>query len=423
MRLALVYFNGEKNIGRGAGYIASSILDMGYDLDFYDTFYTTTDQIIEKCGVKNYSVVMISASTLFFKDVVGFCKEIKQIRANTIILLGGAHATIIGGRILEEYLDIDYICVGEGEGFVKEFLQQLGKTTFYDIPNLGYRSESGVVINPIRNPTDLDTLPNFRWDLFPEKSILLKYPIPNFCYVFATRGCPYSCSYCCNSFYLKLYRENFLRKRNISDLIKELKQVKNKYPVGIFYFGDEMILFDMDYVTELFQTYKREIGLPYGCMARVENIDESVIELFRDTGCKYVGMGVECGDENFRRTMLKRYMTNDQIIKAFDLVKSIPGIMTTSYNMIGYPTTNDNELTEATIELNSIIKPNIVQVSLFYPFPGTWLHDYCQTNDLIDCDIANNITDYFSQSVLKLGLTKEQFSLAVQEVQRRVNAT
>jgi hypothetical protein len=27
-----------------------------------------------------------------------------------------------------------------------------------------------------------------------------------------------------------------------------------------------------------------------------------IVELFKNTGCKYVGMGLECGDEKFRKT-------------------------------------------------------------------------------------------------------------------------
>jgi len=266
---------------------------------------------------------------------------------------------------------------------------------------LGYRDNKGVIrINPIRECTDLNILPKFRYDLFSPNSVIINSPLPGFCYVFSTRGCPYSCSYCCNSYYLTMYKKGFLRKRSVDSVIEELQYLKNNYPVKIFYFGDEMILFDKEYVFELFNRVKNEIGLPYGCMARVESIDEKIVELFRNTGCKYVGMGIECGDEQFRKKFLNRYMSNEQIIAAFQSLRTIPGIMLTSYNMYKYPFSYDDKLKKQTLELNNIIKPDIMQMSIFFPFPGTKLYDYCVANNLIDHNKINNLHDYFSSSVL-----------------------
>jgi len=40
-------------------------------------------------------------------------------------------------------------------------------------------------------------------------------------------------------------------------------------------------------------------------------------------------------------------------------------------------------------------------MSLFFPFQGTKLYDYCVENDLIDYNKLNTVTDYFTTSVLK----------------------
>ena len=403
-KLAFVYLNGEKNVGRGAGYMASVILNAGYDLDFFDTVYISLQEVSHKIINGDYSILLISSSTLFYKQAIELSKLIKSA-TNIPILLGGAHSTILREKILKECDEIDYICVGEGEEFILDFLKNYDTDKFFTIQNLGYRSNltgEETILNPIRECTDLSKLPKFRYDLFLPQSIILNSPLPGFCYVFSTRGCPYNCSYCCNSYYLSMYKKGFLRKRSVDDVIEELKYLKANYPVQIFYFGDEMILFDKEYVFELFNRVKKEIGLPYGCMARVENVNTEIVELFKSTGCKYVGMGIECGDEQFRKEFLNRHMSNEEIIEAFKILRTIPNIMLTSYNMRGYPVPYDDRLLLETKKLNDIVKPNIMQVSLFFPFPGTKLYDYCVENDLIDYNKLNGVTDYFTQSVLKV---------------------
>jgi len=192
-----------------------------------------------------------------------------------------------------------------------------------------------------------------------------------------------------------------LRTRKIDDVISELLYLKQTYPVQIFYFADEMILFDLSHVTELFERVKKEVQIPYGCMARVERISEEVVDLFRRTDCRYVGMGVECGNEEFRKNFLNRHMSNEQIVNAFKVLKTIPGLKTSSYNMKGYPVKYDDKLTQDTLELNKILNPDFVGISFFFPFPGTKLYEYCVVNDLIDYTKMAQVTEYYSESVLK----------------------
>ena len=220
----------------------------------------------------------------------------------------------------------------------------------------------------------------------------------------ATRGCPYSCSYCCNTNFLKLYGKDYVRYRPVDDVIEELKYLKSKYRIRRLTFGDEMIFSDAKYTKELFETLKEKINLPYRCMSRVEHIDDKLIDLLKRTRCTGISMGIECGDEEFRRKHLNRFMSNDVIIKAFDLLRKA-GIRTLSFNMIGFPFDYDDKLTKQTAILNKLINPNFVQVTWFYPFPGTKLYDHCVENDLIDKN--KTLLSYHKESILKMHRNKK----------------
>jgi len=168
-----------------------------------------------------------------------------------------------------------------------------------------------------------------------------------------------------------------------------------------------MILSNTDYAIELFQAIKKKLDVPYGCMVRVEHVNPEIIDIMASNGCRYVAMGIECGNEKFRRKHLNRRMSNQQIENAFFLAKRA-GIFTTSFNMIGYPFDNDEFLTKETISLNKKISPDFVQVSIFYPFPETKLYQRCIDMDLIDFKKVENAREYFSESVLRGVSLKEK---------------
>ncbi|GAG80969.1 unnamed protein product, partial [marine sediment metagenome] len=129
-------------------------------------------------------------------------------------------------KILEEYQCINYVCVGEGETFIKEFVANYGKSTLLGINNLIYRKGGKIHSNPIGPPEDLAMLPKFPWNSFPYVVIPAQYKL---LYVTASRGCPFNCTYCCNGVYLRLYKGGYVRRRPIKHILDELIELKAKY--------------------------------------------------------------------------------------------------------------------------------------------------------------------------------------------------
>lgn len=400
MRVALIYPNNDRMVNRGTGFIATAAKLAGHDVTLYDTAYLSDDDVVRSVVDSRPDVVAFSASTLLYPRARRMASGIRD-RLPSPILVGGAHATIVGGEILSDCPAVDYVCVGEGEEFIAEFLDRLSQGHVIGIRNLVYRDGDSVVSNPVRPCTDLVTLPKFDYSFWSQESIVRSGPKPGFTYVFATRGCPYRCTYCCNSCYLDLYGRSYLRTQSADSVIAELISLRDEYKAGFLYFGDEMILFDKDYVADLFRRVRREVGLPFGCMTRVETIDRSVIDLFRETGCCYVSLGIECGDEQFRRTMLNRHMTDQQIYSAFSLLREIPGMFIYAFFMHGFPVPNDAELTAKTEEMKRRLNPDLVQDSQFYPLRGTKLYSRCEEMGMIDHDAAECTENYLRKSVLK----------------------
>ena len=87
-------------------------------------------------------------------------------------------------------------------------------------------------------------------------------------------------------------------------------------------------------------------------------------------------IGVEQGNDNFRRKVLNRHMTNDQIIHTFEMFKKHK-IVPFAHVMVGLPY-ETKELFWDTVRLfrRLGIKSNVI--SIFTPYPGTELWELCQ---------------------------------------------
>ena len=89
------------------------------------------------------------------------------------------------------------ICVGEGEYAIVELCKKLkDEKDFTQIENIWAKSKNKIFKNPLRPLVNLDELPFPDREIFDYKALELeKNGWGSF---MATRGCPYTCTYCCN---------------------------------------------------------------------------------------------------------------------------------------------------------------------------------------------------------------------------------
>jgi hypothetical protein len=97
-----------------------------------------------------------------------------------------------------------------------------------------------------------------------------------------------------------------------------------------------------------------------------------------------MSIGVEHGNAEFRRKVIKRNYSNDVIVRAFNITAEY-GIPVTVNNIIAFPT-ETRELVFDTIRLNRKISHAIdtVGCSIFTPFHGTPLREFCIEQGYID---------------------------------------
>lgn len=427
MKILLIYPNiieSPKDISHGLAQLSSILKKEGHEVKLIDTtFKPSKEHIINKVKNFNPDIIGITIATNDKEHAINLLKLIKPY-TNAKILAGGFHATIAPEELIDEET-INGVCIGEGEQAFLDFTTNLQhKKKISNIKNLWYKTPQGLVKNEIRELIqDLDTLP------FPDKSLFNYQKYINHNRGLATfitsRGCPFQCSYCINKTLQTLYKgQKYTRSHSIDYILKEIKEVITKYHVKEIEFYDDTFTLDKERIKEFAKKYPKEIGLPFYINARVNAVTKEDFQLLKKAGCIRVSIGIESGDQKIRNEVLKRNMTNKQIIETFKWAKEAK-LKTYSFNMIGAPFETLDSI-KKTIRINQIIQPDFVGVSLFNAFKGTEVYNLCKKNNLLKNKTAKS---YFRESNIKslpekrLQKIRESFGFHIYKYNRPFRAT
>jgi radical SAM superfamily enzyme YgiQ (UPF0313 family) len=226
------------------------------------------------------------------------------------------------------------------------------------------------------------------------------------------RGCPYSCNFCASPAYREWYRKEnsqmYFRKKSLSRIIEEMIYLKEKYKPEYLYFNsDTFFTLSDDIFNKLLFSIQENINLPFWCQTRVETITEDRIKMLKDSGCDRLTVGLEHGNEEFRKKVIGKSFTNKQFIKATEIINKL-GLPLSLNNMIGFPY-ETRDLIFDTIELNRQVKADSISAFIFYPYVGTRLYELCREDDLIDQNTKDS--SLLQNSVIKnSNISQEQLN-------------
>ena len=100
------------------------------------------------------------------------------------------------------------------------------------------------------------------------------------------------------------------------------------------------------------------------------------------SGCYSVRVAIECGNEILRNKILRRSLSDEQILKSCKILHDA-GIKVGTINILGLPTETIENMRE-TLNLNRTCKPEHVSANLFMPLPGVDLTNYAIEKGLLD---------------------------------------
>ncbi len=335
-------------------------------------------------------VIAFSVMSPHWFPMEPYFSELKARLPQLPICIGGYQAMLSQEQTIENP-DIDFICVGDGEYAMGNLVQFLRGSKDGPVDGMWEKLEDGEVFRTEPHQIgDLAALPFPDYDIYakdgsfadvntsifgPKEKVVLP--------VMTGRGCPYRCTYCCNTPLLDGWKtkKEFLRKYDPEDMVNELIRLRDKYNVGYFEFWDELFLSNLKFVRAFFEIYKERIHLPFSINSRVEVMNEKFCQSAAEAGCHTIWFGIESGDETYRSTMLGRKMTNQQVIDAAENCRKA-GINRLTFNIVGAPLETAENMRQ-TLELNRRIAPEFFFFFPYIPLRGTPLYDVAKREGLL----------------------------------------
>lgn len=409
MKVQLIYINTESERGEfypGIASLSAVLKAEGHKVDLIHLKAKDKPHIVEK---------IINSVKKFGPDIIGFTltelqekylrilsKKLKE-NFEISIIVGGPYATLCPESIIN-LESVDMVVRGDGERVLTNLLFYLEyNKPINEIRGLWVkdRERNKIYKNPLDNPLEIDTMP------FPDRSIFDLETVTGdelkgekTIQMMCSRGCPFSCTYCANKYIKSLYpqKSKYVRFHSVDYVIQEIRSLQEKYKFGAIGFYDDTFLLNKKWIDEFSKKYRNEIGLPFSANARPDICNNELVSNISKAGCCKLQIGIESGNEYIRKRILNREITNAQIIGVFKLARKY-GLNTASYTMVGIPYETVKNIKE-TIKLNAKLKPNIMQISVFYPFKGTELGDLCYQKGWVIEERKEEIDTYFEKSIL-----------------------
>ena len=283
--------------------------------------------------------VAISSTFVSFDDIAEIARFVKGHNRGIPVIVGGALIKKVmdkGHGLKEQTLKwlegfrglVDlFVIESEGELTLVKILDALGNggptneienTAFYDGSN-------GLAFTP-RKPENIDLDEEYvQWDRVDPAHRRRTLPIST------SRGCQYRCRFC-------TYRNFFkgVKYKSLEVLQRELQSIPRDGSVRHIRFTDDNFTASAKRLGQVCQMMIDE-DLPFGwsSFARPDAITGDIAALMSRSGCEFLEMGIESGNEAMLRKMGKGFGI-DQVKRAVDHLKG-HDIAVSGAFILGYP--------------------------------------------------------------------------------------
>ncbi len=380
----------EKKIMRpypplGLLYISSYLEHKGIENSVFDSTFSDKIELFEFLIAKNPDYLGLYVNFLTRKNILEIIRFVQKSELETKVILGGPDVRYHAENYLKN--GADFLVIGEGEQTLYELLSSNDKTKINEINGLAFLNENNEVVFTKERDfiKDVDTLP------FPNRkkidlSDYLEVWKDHYGYSSITistqRGCPYTCKWCSHAVYGDTYR-----RRSPKNVVEELVQIQKEYNPDSYWFVDDVFTMSKKWMTEFRDELKnRDLEISYECITRADKLDEEIITILKETGCKILWVGAESGSQKVldlmdRKTDVRHFREMMKLAKKH-------GVKTGTFLMLGYPGETVDDINESIKHLKDF-DPDYFTINKAYPIKGTGMFDEVQSLILHDYNWEN----------------------------------
>jgi anaerobic magnesium-protoporphyrin IX monomethyl ester cyclase len=351
----------------GILYLCSHLRSRGFDVDVFDTTFSSKEELFRLLWTEKPSVVGVYANLMTRSNVVEILTVARLAGWTTVV--GGPEP----GAYSREYLEAGarFVISGEGELTMEELLLSLrsGEQDFSKIAGLSFFDSGGNLCqNPPRGQIqNLDLQP---WpartaiDLHRYVETWRTHHGSGSVNFITARGCPFRCNWCSHQVYGQSHR-----RRDPVKVVEEVEWLLGEYHPDMVWVSDDVFTINHPWLrTYAGEMRRRGIRVPFECISRADRLSPEMMDLLAELGCFRMWIGSESGSQRILDAM-DRGVKIEQVHKAVEMCRE-RGIQSGMFLMWGYEGEEMEDI-EATIQHVSTSKPDIFFTTVSYPIKGT----------------------------------------------------
>ena len=359
--------------------------------------------------IKVFAPDLVGITCMFSQShtpAVKLCNEIKRLRSDLPIAIGGVHITncfiedLTVNSFLDDFKACDFLFPYESELAFKKFIKvvnqevpsnELAQICFNSsvpklyLSNKIFPEENEIDVIPAHDLMDSTELASYGtigsfYCLTPQDT--------RFSTVLMNRGCRAQCTFCS----VRNFNGVGVRHRSVQSIIDELLILRNEYQIGHIMWLDDDFLHDRKKSLQLFnEMVKQDIGITWDCTNGViaSSCTDEIIEAAVESGCLGLNIGVESGNPDILRRIKKPGNVNT-FLKAAEVLRRHEKINTRVFLIIGFPGETKRMMLD-TVDLALAMDLDWYNITIYQPLPNTPMFETMVQDGLIDDVNFDNI--------------------------------
>ena len=332
-------------------------------------------------------LIVLDSNFSSLKNDIEIAGELKQRIPEARTVLAGPPAAQFCDEIISSD-SIDIVARLEYDQTIKEIADAIKeKRSLRTVKGISFKDNGTVIRTPDREYTtseELDKIP-FVSKVYKEHLNINEYFLSQSLYpqvqIFTGRGCPHQCAFC--SWPVNLMGRKY-RSRSVKNIADEFEYIKKNLPeVKEIFIEDDTFTIDKNLVKAFCdELKKRKLRMTWACNARA-TLDYDTMKAMKDAGCRLLIVGYESGSDEILKKIKKGVDTKQTTSFTKEAKKA--GLLVHGDFIIGLPG-ETKQTAQQTIDFIKKIKPNILQVAIATPIPGTDFHKWAKENNYLLVD-------------------------------------
>ncbi|MHA1752108.1 MAG: B12-binding domain-containing radical SAM protein [Candidatus Helarchaeota archaeon] len=294
-------------------------------------FYNILDKYVQNLISFDTNIYAFSVNITNVIATLKVIQNIKRLKPNSIIILGGPETFPTYRRDLYVNLDIiDYVIYhNDGTYPLFKLIDSLKqKSNLSIVPGLALKKNNHIYITELPPKINLNDLP------FPiyDELTYFDYKFKNFqkLELLATKGCDGRCSFCNEP---SIW--NPIISKSPNNILKEIKYYLKNYGIDKFEISDNAFNITTNFTNALKLLDQENLHISFGGNCKLNNLNQNRIKIFKKYGLTHCFYGLESGSQKVLNLM-KKDLNIRSATKLIRLTSELD-IDVVLYLIIGFP--------------------------------------------------------------------------------------